>query len=104
MNDQRHEERVAAGARIDPATADVWFEYGQVLDPYGELELSPQEECVGRMWFARDPVERIAVSFYDLSDAICEALRDKQRAADEEGWAQIFSAARVAAGTRNSTP
>jgi hypothetical protein len=41
MNDHRHEERIAAGARIDPATAEVWFEYGSVIDPYGEHEPFP---------------------------------------------------------------
>jgi hypothetical protein len=31
------EQRRAAGRRINPTTADVWFVYGQIDDPYGEL-------------------------------------------------------------------
>ena len=33
MTEQRHQERVAAGERIDPATAEVWFQYGETQDP-----------------------------------------------------------------------
>lgn len=85
------EERTAVGARIDPATADVWFEYGPVLDPYWEHELSPEEECFGRPWFAADPVERVAVHFCDLPAATRDALEGKRRAADLEGWAQLLA-------------
>jgi len=84
-------ERKAAGARTDPATATVWFEYGQVLDPYGDFELSPEEHCVGREWFAADPEERIAVHFHDLPTATRDALEGKQKAADREGWALLLS-------------
>ena len=89
-------ERTAVGERIEPATAEVWFNYAQVLDPYGELELPPEADCVGREWFAADPVERIAVHFYDLPDATLHALEDKRRAADREGWAEIFRVMAIA--------
>lgn len=85
-------ERVTIGARIDPATADVWFEYRQELDPYGESELSPEEFCVGRQFFAADPVERVAVHFYDLPAETRDALELKRRAADREGWLWILGA------------
>jgi hypothetical protein len=78
------DERRRAGAGIDPATADVWFEYGQVLDPYGELELLPEHDCVGRQWFAADPVERIGVHFLDLPAATRDALQGGRQAADRE--------------------
>jgi hypothetical protein len=84
-------ERAAVGARIHPATAEVWFEYGEVLDPYDELDLEPEEHCVGRQWFAADPAEQIAVHFYDLPLATRDALEGKRRSADREGWAQILS-------------
>ena len=88
----RDEERKAAGSRIDPATAEVWFEYAQVVDPYGdERELPAELYCVGRMWFAADPSERIAVSFYDLPKATCASLQEQRRVADREGWARIHS-------------
>jgi hypothetical protein len=94
----RHKERLAAGARIDPATAEVWFEYGQELDAYRELHLTPEEHCVGRQFFAADPVERFAVHFSDLPAATRDALEDKRRAADREGWAQIFALTRIRGG------
>lgn len=74
-------ERPTIGARIDPATAEVNFIYAQVLDPYGELERLPEEDCVGREWFAADPVERIWVSFCDLPQATRDAPEDKRQAA-----------------------
>jgi hypothetical protein len=84
-------DRAAAGARIDPATAQVWFQYVQILDPYGELDLEPECHCIGRVFFAADPVERIAVSFYELPEEIAAALRDKRNAADQEGWSLLLS-------------
>jgi hypothetical protein len=84
------EQRQLAGARIDPATAEVWFVYAPTLDPYFELDLEPEFQDVGRQWFARDPIEQIAVSFYDLPPATREALEGKRRAADREGWAELL--------------
>jgi hypothetical protein len=86
-------ERTAVGARIDPATAEVWFDYASTLDPYCELDLEPELRDVGRQWFTRDPIEQIAVSFYDLPPATREALEGKRRAADWEGWNQLLSGA-----------
>jgi hypothetical protein len=84
-------ERTAVGARIDPATAEVWFVYGQVLDPYGDGGVPYEYECVGRMFFAADPVEEIAVSFYDLPQATVDAFGGKRDAVDREGWALLLS-------------
>lgn len=89
----RPEERRAVGARVDPSTAEVWFVYGEVIDPYCEFELSPEEQCIGREWFAADPVERVAVHFYDLPAATRDALEGKRRTADREGWEHIRVAA-----------
>jgi hypothetical protein len=86
-------QRQYPGARIDPATAEVWFVYAPTLDPYGELELEPEEWDVGRQWCARDPVEQVAVSFYELPAATREALEGKRRAADREGWAELIGGA-----------
>jgi hypothetical protein len=85
-------ERTEVGARIDPATAEVWFDYAQTLDPYRDVELEPEFQCVGREWFAADPVEQIAVHFHDLPPATEVALEDKRQPADRKGWEQILSA------------
>ena len=84
--------RGAAASQIDPDTAEVWFEHRQVLDPYGERVLPPEEDCVGRVFFAMDPDERVPVAFYDLPEATREALEERRAQADAEGWREIMSA------------
>jgi hypothetical protein len=89
-DDERQAWRRAAGKRIDPDTAEVFFLYNQILDPYGDdPDLPPECQCVGRVFFARDPVERIAVCFYDLTEDIQDRLEAKRAAADREGWLEI---------------
>ena len=67
--------RKAEGLKIDPRTAEVDWCYAQVLDPYGIYDdLSPEEYCVGRAYFARAPESDIWVSFYDLPHDTREAL------------------------------
>jgi hypothetical protein len=84
-------ERAAVAERIDPATAEVWFMYGSVLDPYGcPEEADWLEDNVARCWFAADPVEGIAVSFYDLPEATLHALEAKRQEADRLGWEAIY--------------
>lgn len=60
--------RIEAGRRIDPNSADVefTFQWAEVLDPYGVLDLTSEENCVGRSYFARSPDSDGWVSFYDL--------------------------------------
>jgi hypothetical protein len=69
-----------AGLKIDPVTAEVDWEYGQVMDPYGVYSDLP-EECqqVGRQYFARSPGSDIWVHFRDLSDETRHALREKHK-------------------------
>ena len=38
-----------------PSTALVGWEYGQVVDPYGVDPDLPECDCIGRMYFARNP-------------------------------------------------
>ncbi len=73
--------RKETALKIDPATAEIRWEYGQILDPYGVRSDLP-EECyqVGRLYFARCPGSEIWVSFDDLPEATCEALWKKHRA------------------------
>ena len=73
--DRRLEERRAAGLVLDPSTAEIDWNYAQTLDPYGDgLPLFPQEEQVGREYFARAPASDIWVSVHDLPDATRDAI------------------------------
>jgi hypothetical protein len=72
--EQWREIRRKAAAYIDPKTAEVWWEYGEVSDPYGIYPALPIEDiCVGRNYFARSPGSDIWVWFGDLP----EKVRDK---------------------------
>ncbi len=74
---KRFERRQWAAPRIDPATAEVWWTYVQDADPYGEYDLTPEEQQVGRCWFVRDPDDGVVVSYYDLPDATWEAIQQR---------------------------
>ena len=64
--------------RIDPTTAEVDWEYGQVMDPYGiDPDLPDELQCVGRIYFARSPGSSVWVCFYDLPEEIREALWER---------------------------
>ena len=53
--------------KIDPDTAEVDWEYGQTLDPYGVCPDLPEEyQQVGREYFARAPGSEVWVHFGDL--------------------------------------
>jgi coproporphyrinogen III oxidase len=67
--------RNEAGLKIDPMTAEVYWKYAEVLDPYGVLDLRAEERCIGRSYFARAPGSDIWVSFYDLPEQVCRELR-----------------------------
>jgi hypothetical protein len=72
--------RRAAGLHIDPETAEVLWDYTQVLDPYGIWPDIPEEcDCVGRSYFARSPGMDVWVEFGDLPDAAREALWEKHK-------------------------
>lgn len=59
--------RKAAGRKIDPATAEVTWTYGQTMDPYGIDPSLPDElQQIGREYFARAPESDIWVHFSDL--------------------------------------
>ena len=57
------------GLKIDPATAEVDWNYALVFDPYGVYPMPPEDsECnqVGRAYFARRPGSDVWVEFGDL--------------------------------------
>jgi hypothetical protein len=73
--ERRMEERRAAGLLLDPSTAEIDWNYAQTPDPYGDgLPLLPQEEVIGREYFARAPDSDIWVSVGDLPDATRDAI------------------------------
>jgi hypothetical protein len=40
--------RKDAALRIDPETAEVYWEHGQICTPYGIEDLSEEYQCIGR--------------------------------------------------------
>jgi len=53
--DQWLQSRKDLGKLIDPATAEAWWEYGQMADPYGVFgRVPPDTDCVGRIRFFRN--------------------------------------------------
>jgi hypothetical protein len=75
--------RKAEGLKIDPDTAEVYWEYGPPGDPYGVYpEPPPEGDCIGRIYFARSPDSDIWVHFGDLP----QNTRDAIEAWPEEKW------------------
>jgi hypothetical protein len=67
--------RKEAALKIDPATAEVDWQYGFTLDPYNVCPDLPEElRQVGRVYFARSPGSDIWVAFHDLSEEVFHAL------------------------------
>jgi hypothetical protein len=84
-------ERQRAGRRIDPAAAAVFFVWAQTMDPYGDdLDLPEQLQQVGRVYFAVDPSEGIAVWFGELPIETQAALEGKLFAALRDGWRRVL--------------
>jgi hypothetical protein len=70
--------RKEAGLQIDPETAEVFWTYGEVLDPYGVHPDLPEEcQCIGRNYFARSPGSSVWVWSGDLPKATLAALWEK---------------------------
>jgi hypothetical protein len=70
--------RKEAGLKIDPETAEVYWRYKYIVDPYGIYpDLTDEERCAGRVYFARSPDSDVWVAFYDLPEATRDALEQK---------------------------
>src|SRR5262249_24109500 len=70
--------RKEAALHIDPQTAEVDFHWGYILDPYGlGFDLWEEEQCGGRIYFARAPGSDVWVEFGDLPDEVHDALWQK---------------------------
>ena len=72
--------RKKAGREIDPETAEVLWDYVQILDPYGIHQLPEELTCIGRDYFARSPESDIWVWFGDLPRSTERALWEKHKA------------------------
>jgi hypothetical protein len=81
-----------AGQQIDPETAEVDWDYAEVLDPYGLFPPEEQYSCVGRAYFARAPGSNVWVEFGDLPDATRESLwrRHSSKLAFPAGLCPVF--------------
>jgi hypothetical protein len=78
--DQWEAWRKAAGLHIDPETAEVLWDYRQVVDPYGIWPEIPEEcDCIGRSYFARSPGMGVWIEFSDLPEATRDALWQKHK-------------------------
>jgi DNA N-6-adenine-methyltransferase Dam len=87
MTKEQREEwlmiRREAAAKIDPEMADVFWEYGSILDPYYLFERGDDwEDCIGRNYFARSPESDVWVFFGDLPAAVCNRLWERISAGD----------------------
>jgi len=67
---------------VDPATAQVTWEHGSVLDPYGVYPPF-EEDNIGRNYFARAPGSHVWVSFHDLPAAVSTQLWERL---GRRGW------------------
>ena len=67
--------RKEAAKAINPATARVFWEHGYIVDPYRILpDLTDEEKCIGRNYFARAPLSEVYVSFHDLPKSVVDEL------------------------------
>jgi len=71
--------RKEAGRNIDPVTAEVDWEYGLTLDPYGITDPAVEELQIGRNYFARSPGSSIWVELGDLPSVTRDALWEKHK-------------------------
>jgi hypothetical protein len=78
-----HEQRAIrkeAGLNIDPETAEMTWQHGSGLDPYGLHDLTHEkDDYVQRNYFARSPGSEVWVWFGDLPDKIRDALWEKHK-------------------------
>jgi hypothetical protein len=82
-------DRKEAAKRINIATCEITWEWGQILDPYGVRQLTPEEEQIGRLAFVRSPESGGWVSLYDLPEASAHALRqriDREGVSENDDW------------------
>ena len=81
-----------AGEQIDPATAEVDWQFREALDPYCvDPDPSGEYSCIGRTHFACNPGSDIWVAFSDLPEATSKALRHRRKAGFGVGHDENFT-------------
>ena len=75
------------GRHINPETAEVWWEYGNGVDPYGDIpDLPDSLVCIGRVYFAKAPESEFSICFGDLPEDVVAAIekRGEQKKRSDE--------------------
>src|SRR3954466_12966661 len=89
--DRLHAERTQLGLSIDPANAEVFWKWGEIMDLYGDWserdwildrikhgcddpDVDDGFDCIGRLYFARTPGSGEWICFYDLPKATSDIL------------------------------
>jgi hypothetical protein len=76
----RPDEREEVARRINPDTAETFGRYGDVSNPYGDYDGDGNGFFqYGKLAYAVDPEERIAVEVDDLPEATRRALDARER-------------------------
>jgi hypothetical protein len=73
----------AEGAKIDPQNCAVLRQHVQVLDPYGVLDLTDEEKCIGGDWFIRALPDGYWVWEHDVPADIVKAVQAREL---QEEW------------------
>ena len=76
-NDVEMNRRKAIGTEIDIETCPIRWSYVQVLDPYGERELLPEEEQIGTDLFVLSEPRNEWIWEGDLPDGKRRVLRER---------------------------
>jgi hypothetical protein len=72
--------RKEQGLKIDPETAEVFFEEGSARNPYGLNDFTYEEDSLWPNYFARSPGSDVWVLFEDLPKTTCDRLWARVRA------------------------
>jgi hypothetical protein len=81
--------RKEAGRAIDVATCEIMCDWGQIADPYGVGDRSPEADCIGQNIFVRSPDSGGWVSLDDLPEERARALHqriEKGLPEDDDAW------------------
>jgi hypothetical protein len=83
---ERKEKMKKAAEEIDPETCEIFWQYTEMLDPYGDHPAPPVMSCVGRSYFVRNKGGDTWVWDGDLPRDKLDALQkrmDRERKAAE---------------------
>jgi hypothetical protein len=76
--EERRAIRKEAADQIDPETAEVFWMWGSLADPYGEFPDLPEKyHHIGRLYYARSPGSHVWVEFGDLPESDSKGIGGK---------------------------